>query len=129
MAAARSTDRRSLETSPDNLKVFLHFTRETEKGPASTPLKRKLGLTRNDFFQADHLLLLNGQPSSMWVPGTFISHEHRIAVPEDINPGHYRLELGLYPEGKTKDRLFIARSDRPNKKDNALLGTVLISEQ
>jgi MoaA/NifB/PqqE/SkfB family radical SAM enzyme len=120
---------RSLDHTQANLKVFLHFTRESESGIGSTPLSRKLGFGRRDFFQGDHMLLLNGQPSSMWIPGTFIAHEHFFSIPEDAHPGHYKIEIGLYPEGSTKDRILITRSDRPFDKDRALLGTVLLSDK
>jgi len=120
---------RTLDKTHVDMKLFLHLTREKDSGSASTPLKRKLGMTRKDFFQADQLLQANGQASSMWIPGMFVAQEHRISIPEEINPGHYRLEIGLYPEGAPKDRLSIARSDRPTKDDQALLGTILVSEQ
>jgi MoaA/NifB/PqqE/SkfB family radical SAM enzyme len=120
---------RSLDQTKKNLKVFLHLSREGSKGPVTSPLRRKLGITRKDFFQADHLLTANGTESSKWVPGTFIAHEHFFQIPENIHPGHYRLELGLYPEGSVKDRIDITRSDRPYEKDRALLGTILLTER
>lgn len=36
------------------------------------------------------------QPTSTWLPGTFIADAHRIDVPIDVPPGAYRLVLGLY---------------------------------
>lgn len=120
---------RSLDQTVMNLKVGLHFSRESDSGPATSPLRRKFGISRKDFFQADHLLSVNGKFSSMWVPGTFIAHEHLFHVPDDIHAGHYRLELGLYPEGSPRERVPITRSDRVYDKDMTLLGTILITER
>ncbi|MBN1551987.1 SPASM domain-containing protein [bacterium] len=118
---------RSLDQTPVNLKVNLHFSLEGKPKAKHSSTKKELGVERKNEFQSDHLLLSGGQPSSMWVPGTFIAHEHMFSIPETIHHGHYKLELTLYPEGSSKKRLKIARSDRPAENDKALLGTVLIS--
>ena len=119
---------RSLDVTHLNVKAFVHFSREGDNGVVTSPIRRKLGIGRKDFFQADHLLLSKGQPSSNWIPGIFIAHEHRFPVPDNLNAGHYRIEIGLYGEGYPKDRIPIVRSDRPNQDNSALLGTVLISD-
>ncbi len=109
---------RVLDQSPENLKLVLKCFPQDDKSSDNSEVH----------FQSDHLLEYHGSPSSMWVPGMFIAQEHRFPVPENIQPDHYRLELGLYPEGSPKKILEIVRSDRPHDNNRALLGTILISK-
>ncbi len=120
---------RSLDKTTTNLKMFLHFTRLNHSSPVSTPLKRKLGIGRKDFFQADELLHSNGIPSAQWKTGIFVAYESHLHIPENLNPGEYRIDIGLYPDNSTKNRIPISRSDRPAGKHTALLGAVQISER
>jgi hypothetical protein len=36
------------------------------------------------------------QPTSTWLPGTYIRDVHTIIVPNDLPPGRYRINVGLY---------------------------------
>lgn len=118
---------RSLDQSPANLKVAVSF--QLENTQEHSDKKLHLPSIRRDSFAEDFLILLNGQPSSAWNPGTFVAHEYRFFVPEDVVDGHYRVDLNLYPEGSPKSRLQINRSDRQVEDDRALLGTVMISRK
>ena len=120
---------RSLDSMKENLKLFLHLTRETEAGVSSNPIKRKLGFGKKDFFQVDHLMSFHGQTSNNWVPGMFLVQENYITLPDSLHSGHYRIEIGLYPEGAPRSRLKIIRSDRSFENNKALLGTIIVSEK
>lgn len=114
---------RTLSQMDFDVKVYIEFTKEDETQSLTSDNQNN-----KHIIQFDYLLLHRNLPGSNWTPGTFIAHEHCLPLPEALQPGHYSLSLGLYPEGDPKKRLKISRSDRPHKNDIALLGTVLISE-
>jgi radical SAM protein with 4Fe4S-binding SPASM domain len=114
---------RTLAQMDYDVKVFVEFVKEDEKSLNTTEEK-----TGEQIVQHDYLLLYRSLPGSNWQPGEFIAHEQCFPLPETLEPGHYSISLGLYPEGDPKNRLKITRSDRKYKGSLALLGTVLISE-
>jgi hypothetical protein len=46
--------------------------------------------------QDDHLPLQGRRPTDTWLPGEVIVDQHLLALPPDLPPGPYRLEVGLY---------------------------------
>lgn len=116
---------RTLSRSEQDMKVLLDLQREDEEKLDSAEKEMHEGLLTS----AQHDFLLNhlGLPTSNWQEGIFISHECRIPVPNNLTPGHYRIHLGVYPEGDPKKRVKITRSDREHHDNLALLGTVMIS--
>jgi hypothetical protein len=46
--------------------------------------------------QDDHLPLQGRRPTDTWLPGEIIVDQHLLALPHDLPPGPYRLEVGLY---------------------------------
>jgi len=49
-------------------------------------------------------------PSSLWVPGQIVIDAHAIEVPPDIQPGTYRLSVGIY-DPRTSRRVGAGRPD------------------
>ncbi len=46
--------------------------------------------------QDDHLPLQGQRPTDTWLPGEVVIDQHLLALPDDLPPGRYRLEAGLY---------------------------------
>jgi hypothetical protein len=44
------------------------------------------------------------RPTMGWLPGEYVADPHRLTIPNELAPGDYRLELGLY-DAKTQIRL------------------------
>lgn len=118
---------RTLGQMESDVKIHLDLTRDdADKKPEKTG---DFGKLRQDQLQLDFLLEYKGLSSSNWPAGAFIAHESILPVPDTMHVGHYRIGLGLYPEGSPKKRLKIVRSDRDHHDNLALLGTVLIAQQ
>ncbi|MBN1880002.1 radical SAM protein [bacterium] len=118
---------RTLTQAERDIKVLLDFQHEdTDESGRSDSKKGSIRVTS---LQSDFLLEHRGLPTSNWQAGTFIAHEYLFPVPDKLKPGHYRIHLGVYPEGDPKKRVKISRSDREHRDNLALLGTVLISQQ
>ena len=118
---------RTLSQTERDLKILLDF--QHEENGSSGRADSKKSSSRLTALQSDFLLDHRGLPSSNWPAGTFIAHEFRLPVPDKLKSGHYRIHLGVYPEGDPKKRVKISRSDREHHDNLALLGTVLISQQ
>ena len=116
---------RTLSKTERDMKVLLDFQRENNEEVDSAEKEVDSGSLSS--VQHDFLLSHLGLPSSNWSEGVFISHECRIPIPSNLTPGHYRIHLGIYPEGEPKKRAKITRSDREHHENLALLGTVMIS--
>ncbi len=117
---------RTLSQTERDIKILLDFQYEEAETGRSASTKAS---TRMTSLQSDFLLDHRGLPTSNWQAGTFIAHEFHLPVPDNMKPGHYRIHLGVYPEGDPKKRIKISRSDREHHDNLALLGTVLISQQ
>jgi radical SAM protein with 4Fe4S-binding SPASM domain len=116
---------RTLSPTEYDVKILLDLQREDSQetdGNTSSKYPSRISRLQHDFL-LEHL----GLPTSNWPEGIFIAHEYRMPVPDTLVPGHYRLHLGVYPEGDPAKRIKISRSDREHQDNLALLGTVMIS--
>lgn len=116
---------RTLAQTESDMKILLDLKCDGSEDDYSP--SGEFGKLRVDSLQTDYLLQQQGQSSSNWAPGVFIAQEHRIPLPDNLVAGHYRISIGVYPEGAPRDRLEIVRSDRDHADRLALLGTVLIA--
>jgi hypothetical protein len=53
--------------------------------------------------QQDELLLGGYYQPTVWPEGSTVIDRHRLALPADLSPGRYRLEVGLYPPEAGED--------------------------
>jgi len=116
---------RTLGQTEKDMKMFLEINSDDA---AADQKDSEFGKLRQASMQHDDLLQHKGLASSNWPAGTFIAQETIVPIPDNLIPGHYRIRLGLYPEGAPKKRLKIVRSDREHSDNLALLGTVLIAK-
>jgi len=60
--------------------------------------------------QEDSLPMGGLYPTTHWYPGEVIRDHYRLPIPPDLEPGRYRLEVGLY-DASTLDRLSVWGED------------------
>ncbi|MGQ9625796.1 MAG: hypothetical protein ACUVV0_02710 [Anaerolineae bacterium] len=111
----------------------------TEKISPGEPLKftlywKALSPISSDYTAFTHLLDAEGRavagkdnrpaggtrPTTGWLPGEVVADEYEIALPLDMPPGDYRLEIGLY-ESFTGQRLPLFTEDGGQLTDNRFL--------
>lgn len=63
-------------------------------------------------------------PTSTWQPGELVADQRTLALPTDLPPGTYDLEVGLY-DGATGRRLPLHRADR-RLGDAAIVATIVV---
>jgi 4-amino-4-deoxy-L-arabinose transferase-like glycosyltransferase len=81
-----------VETSPSTpLKTFVHLL-----GGSETPIAQHDGL---------------GSPPQRWAAGDLVVQKHTIPIPDDLAPGQYQLQMGLY-DPTTNARLPVSAADR-----------------
>ena len=56
--------------------------------------------------QVDAAPLLGFYPTTAWQPGEILNDTQRLALPDDLKPGKYRIVAGLY-DAKTGQRLSV----------------------
>ncbi|HPQ41739.1 MAG TPA: SPASM domain-containing protein, partial [bacterium] len=95
---------RTLGQTEKDMKVTLEIRNDDDDVPAESS---EFGKLREDAMHEDFLLEHKGLASSNWPAGTFIAQETILPIPDNMKPGHYRIQLGLYPEGSPKKRLKI----------------------
>jgi 4-amino-4-deoxy-L-arabinose transferase-like glycosyltransferase len=72
------------EQPTQNYRVFLHLCQQCAQPPAAATDGEPLG---------------GYLPTSVWLPGNLVHDERAIPLPPDLEPGRYRLLLGVYPVG------------------------------
>jgi hypothetical protein len=60
----------------------------------------------------DEPLLRGFYQPALWPPGEILADRHRLALPPDLPPGRYRLDLGLYHPGQANDPLPVEGNGR-----------------
>ncbi len=70
-------------------------------------------------WQQDAMPRQNEYPTSRWLPGEVVEDEYQIVLPEDLPPGDYPVEVGLYI-AETGQRLRVERPGEP-ENDTVLL--------
>jgi hypothetical protein len=73
--------------------------------------------------QDDGPPLEGGHPTTRWRPGQTVADRHTLVLPEDMPPGAYAIEVGLY-DGRTGERLSVPESDQ----DRILIGEIQITQ-
>jgi hypothetical protein len=66
-------------------------------------------------------------PTSFWDPGQVVSDHHQLALPWDIPPAEYEVEVGLYV-GSTGERLPVLDEAGHMLDNRVLVGSVEVSE-
>jgi mannosyltransferase len=71
---------------------------------------------------------LNGErPTTGWVPGEYITDAHDVAIPADLPPGSYIVEVGLYDAGAPNyPRLMILDEEGRGEIDRVIFGPVRV---
>jgi hypothetical protein len=65
------------------------------------------------------------RPTTSWVPGEYIADPHEILVPTDLEPGEYRIEVGLYdPAIPGMPRLPILDSGSDTGQDRVIIAAI-----
>jgi 4-amino-4-deoxy-L-arabinose transferase-like glycosyltransferase len=67
------------------------------------------------------------RPTTGWVPGEFISDRHDLSLPDDLPPGDYVVEVGLYDAGAPGlPRLPVLGEDGQAATDRVIFGPVQV---
>jgi hypothetical protein len=95
----------------EDAKVFLHLYDASDSlGP-----------------QSDGWAVHGTRPPYTWVPGEIVEDRRTLRLPDDLPPGEYSLELGLYsPDGS--GRLSAYREDIPQAEGRVTLATIGVME-
>jgi hypothetical protein len=101
---------RSLHPAGGDYTVFVHLTDESGQVWA----------------QHDGQPVGGSHPTSSWQPREEITDHHGLALPADVPPGEYRLEVGLY-DAATGQRLLVQTGEGIASSDRVLVGPVLIA--
>jgi hypothetical protein len=73
--------------------------------------------------QDDSQPMGGGHPTTRWLPGQTVVDRHVLVLPDDIPPGTYAIEVGLY-DASTGERLSVSDSDQ----DRILISEVQITQ-
>ncbi len=74
--------------------------------------------------QDDHVPLAGRRPTTTWAAGEVVEDPFTLALPPDLPPGRYRLEIGLYDAGRPG----LPRLRTSEGADSVLLGEITLSE-
>jgi hypothetical protein len=67
------------------------------------------------------------RPTTGWVPGEFVLDSHELAVPVELPPGEYVIEVGLYDAGTPgMPRLPVLSQEGEGETDRVILGPVQV---
>jgi hypothetical protein len=86
----------ALDAAEPAYTAFLHLLRADGTGAAGVDESVLRGLYQPDF----------------WPQGMTFADPHHLALPSDLPPGRYRLDLGLYPSGQPEASLPVEGGDR-----------------
>jgi hypothetical protein len=95
----------------DEVEVTLHWQALDLAGPAYTAF---LHLVRSDgtgVVGVDEPVLRGLYQPDLWPKDQAFPDRHRLALPPDLPPGRYRLDLGLYYPGQPEQRLPVEGKD------------------
>ena len=101
---------RALGPSPQRYKVFTHLLDDGSRVVAQDDSEPGRGAF----------------PTTGWVAGEIIEDRYVLALPDDLAPGHYTLEVGMY-DPRSGERVPVLRSDVPVRDDAALLTEVAVA--
>jgi len=67
------------------------------------------------------------RPTSNWVPGEYVTDVHDIALPAELPPGDYVIEVGMYDTGaRGQPRLAISGSESHGTTDRVIFGPIQV---
>lgn len=94
------------------LEVTLDWQALDGAGPAYTVLLHLIAPDGSGLAGVDEPLLQGLYQPDLWPDEKRLPDRHRLALPADLAPGRYRLDLGLYPSGRPDEALAVAGHDR-----------------
>lgn len=106
----------------DELEITLNWQALEQVGPAYTAFLHLLSPDGTGVTGLDEPVLGGLYQPDLWPKGMTVPDRHRLALPSDLPPGRYRLDLGLYPSGQPDAQLPVDGSDR------LLLATLAVGE-
>jgi hypothetical protein len=107
----------------DYISVTVAWTAEQSRLPDYTVFAQFVDAVSNERVAGIDTQPLKGEwPTSRWVKGEVVVDEYLVAVPPDLEPGYYKMIVGLYQPG-TGQRLV-----RPNGQDHWALPFTFIWE-
>ncbi len=95
-----------------DLEVTLSWQALEEAGVAYTAFLHLLAPNLTRVAGVDEPVLRGLYQPTFWPPDVTFADAHTLALPPDLPPGRYRLDLGLYPTGQPGDLLPVAGWDR-----------------
>jgi hypothetical protein len=67
------------------------------------------------------------RPTTSWIPGEYVVDPHEMAIPTDLDPGEYEVEVGMYDAGlPSLPRLPVLDEGGQAASDRVILGTVQV---
>jgi hypothetical protein len=73
--------------------------------------------------QQDSIPQRGNLPTDQWLTGEYVGDEYTLAIPADVQPGNYRIEIGMYSPGTGVRIPASDSSGAPLPDDRVLLGT------
>jgi hypothetical protein len=96
----------------DGLEVALYWQALDKAGPAYTAFLHLVASDGTGVGGIDEPVLQGLYQPDLWPQGLTTVDRHRLALPADLAPGRYRLDLGLYPSGQPEQPLPVEGGDR-----------------
>ena len=96
----------------DELEVTLDWQALDKAGVAYTVFLHLLAPDGTGVAGVDEPVLRGLYQPDFWPKGMTFADGHRLALPPDLPPGRYRLDLGLYPSGQPEASLPVEGGDR-----------------
>ena len=110
-----------------SLQVTLHWQALAEMDVPYTVFVHLLGSDGQVITGHDAEPVSGTRPTTGWVPGEFVTDPHDVPIPEDLGPGEYVIEVGLYDAG-TPDlfRLPVLGEGGQAETDRVIFGPVAV---
>ncbi len=114
--------------SPGNtIRVTLYWQALSEMDIAYTAFVHLLGSDGQVVVGHDSQPALGMRPTTGWIPGEFVADLHDLALPIDLLPGEYVIEVGLYDAGAPNlPRLPVLGDDGRKATDRVIFGPVRV---
>lgn len=104
----------------DQLNVTLYWQSQGNISTAYTVFVHLLDAHNKVVAQRDEPPVHGTRPTTSWVPGEYITDEHEISLSQNLAPGTYPVEIGLY-DPRTGKRVTVGSSD-----NRVILGSVTV---
>jgi hypothetical protein len=97
-------------SQPSNVQVVLTWQALREMEQDYTVFVHLVDQNGAVHSQHDGMPRSGAYPTSRWLPGEFVADTHTLALPPDLPPGEYALQVGLY-HAETGARLAASTGD------------------